>query len=61
MGNILAGTYSDRRVDWTTSKLSQKKKEQNRAKRILSNAQKKMGVKLLMVSDEGKCYFYKHD
>ena len=38
MGNILAGTYSDRRVDWTTSKLSQKKKEQNRAKRILSNA-----------------------
>ena len=30
-------------------------------KRILSDAQKKMGVKLLMVSDEGKCYFYKHD
>ena len=30
-------------------------------KRILSDAQKKMGVKLLMVSETGKCYFYKND
>jgi hypothetical protein len=30
-------------------------------KRILSDAQKKMGVKLLMVSEDGKCYFYKND
>ncbi len=30
-------------------------------KRILSDTQKKMGVKLLMVSETGKCYFYKND
>ena len=30
-------------------------------KRILSDTQKKMGVKLLMVSEDGKCYFYKND
>ena len=30
-------------------------------KRILSDTQKAMGVKLLMVSEDGKCYFYKND
>jgi hypothetical protein len=30
-------------------------------KRILSDTQKSMGVKLLMVTEDGKCYFYKND
>ncbi len=30
-------------------------------KRILTETQKNMGVKLLMVTKEGKCYFYKND
>ena len=29
--------------------------------RQVSNSQEKMGVKLLMVSETGKCYFYKDD
>ena len=29
--------------------------------RKLSQIQKNMGVKLLMVTDDGKCYFYKND
>ena len=30
-------------------------------RRKLSQIQKNMGVKLLMVTDDGKCYFYKND
>ena len=30
-------------------------------KRIPSKQQKKMDIKLLMVTKEGKCYFYKND
>jgi len=30
-------------------------------RRKLSDTQKNMGVKLLMVTDDGKCYFYKND
>ena len=30
-------------------------------RRKLSDTQKNMGVKLLMVTEDGKCYFYKND
>lgn len=30
-------------------------------RRMQSKQQKKMSIKLLMVTEEGKCYFYKND
>tara|TARA_R100001460_G_scaffold43755_2_gene80102 strand:+ start:804 stop:989 length:186 start_codon:yes stop_codon:yes gene_type:complete len=33
----------------------------HKIRRMVTKLQKKMGIKLLMVTKQGKCYFYKND